>query len=130
MTASKLGGPGPLASRTGSSTTGDPNPLADKIAAAIVKTDEVEAIEPPEPLIEQFIYADSIAMLYGPSGTGKTLLATDLALHVATGSWWQGRPVKSGTVLYVLAEGAASFGPRVKAWKQHHGLNDLAEIDW
>lgn len=107
------------------------NPLAAQIRDGLLHTAAVKALEPPPALVAGLLYADSLSMLYGPSGVGKTFLAEDFALHTAHGSWWQGREVKAGRVLYVIAEGASGFGTRVSAWEKHHGLHTEAHpVDW
>lgn len=55
------------------------------------------------------------SMLFGPSNTGKSFLALDMAHHVAKGLPWFGRKVRKGRVLYVAAEGGAAFNNRVAA---------------
>ena len=79
---------------------------------------QMEQRPPPQYLIDGVLVQDSLAVLYGPSGTGKTFVALDWQLSVATGSWWQGRKVEKGPVLYVAAEGSGGLGARISAWKQ------------
>jgi len=55
-------------------------------------------------------------MLFGPPESGKTFLAIDVALSLATGAQWHGRDVHAGLVVYVAAEGAGGFGLRLRAW--------------
>ncbi len=61
---------------------------------------------PPERewLVEGMMPYRSITLLSGDGGTGKTLLALQLAVAVASGGYWIGRTVKSGSVLFVSAE--------------------------
>jgi hypothetical protein len=60
-----------------------------------------------------------ITMLYGLPSVGKSFVAMDWAYSVATGVPWLGRyPVKQGSVVYVMPEGAAE--PRMRAWKVAH----------
>lgn len=65
------------------------------------------------------------AGLYGPSGDGKTFVALDVALSVATGQVWQGRAVKRGPVVYVVAEGGHGIQRRIRAWLREHKLQDV-----
>lgn len=76
----------------------------------------------PEPLIDDYLYKDSIAWLGGKPGHGKSFLAVDLACCVATGTDWFGKPVKAGPVLYVIAEGASGLSLRVDAWELATGV--------
>ncbi len=107
------------------------NPLARRIRNALLGTADVKAIEPPPALVDQLLYLDSLAMLYGGSGLGKTFLAIDWTLHVAHASWWQGRAVKGVRALYVIAEGASGAGIRTTAWETHHGaFTEAHPVDW
>ncbi|SDH07048.1 MULTISPECIES: AAA family ATPase [unclassified Duganella] len=63
-----------------------------------------------------------LVALYGPSGSGKSFLALDLAAMVAGGGdEWYGMRVKNGPVTYCVLEGEGGMGKRAKAWAQHHG---------
>lgn len=105
---------------------------------SLLDNDGIRSLPPPEWLIADYLAQDSLALLYGPSGTSKTFLALDWAMHVSTGLWWHGHEVKQGRVLYVIAEGARGIGRRIDAWEEHHeermstaGLWDGTEvIDW
>jgi hypothetical protein len=61
-----------------------------------------------------------LAMLYGPSGSGKSFLAFDIVAAVATGSSWHGRRTAKGRVVYIVAEGATGFLNRLKAYAKVH----------
>lgn len=62
-----------------------------------------------------------LTALYGPSGSGKSFLALDLAVAVAGGAnEWYGMRVTNRPVIYCVLEGEGSMGKRVKAWQQHH----------
>lgn len=67
-------------------------------------------------LVADLIPAGQCFLIYGPPKTGKTLLALELALCIATGRPWQGRPTVQGKVFYILGEGGPEFESRVEAW--------------
>lgn len=69
-----------------------------------------------EPLIEGVLSRDTLAMLAGVSGIGKSAIAQDMAWSVAAGRPWMGRPVQQGKVLYFAAEGASGIPARYDAW--------------
>jgi RecA-family ATPase len=77
----------------------------------------------PEPLIEGILTKGSLAVLYGPPGSGKSFIALDWAMSVGANLHWQGREVRGGPVLYVVAEGVAGMRKRVRAWLQHFGVD-------
>ncbi|MBS1847548.1 MAG: AAA family ATPase, partial [Actinobacteria bacterium] len=76
----------------------------------------------PEPtwLVEGLLAADSLAVMYGPSGQRKSFVAIDVACHIATGRPWHGKTTAPGKVVYVAAEGVAGLGKRFTAWQLHH----------
>lgn len=55
-------------------------------------------------LVQDFIPLGYLALLAGPPKCGKTCLATALALSVANGLPFAGRPVHQGAVLWISAE--------------------------
>ena len=84
----------------------------------------------PEWLINGILPERALGVLYGPPDSYKSFVALDIALHVANGKPWHGRPVRQGNVLYVLGEGSTAFGRRVRAWLLRHdsspdALNDV-----
>ena len=106
----------------------------DRLAASALSTAAIRSLPPPEWLVDGYLVRDSLALLYGPSGTYKTFLGVDIALHLATGSWWNKRAVTGqGRTLYVIAEGVSGVGSRIDAWQRHHRIYDLdayAPITW
>jgi hypothetical protein len=77
--------------------------------------------------VDDLIPADSMGMIFGASGTFKSFLAIDAAMHVATGSDWCLRKTKQGPVVYVAAEGGLGLIKRIEAWHQLNGLTDLVD---
>lgn len=73
-------------------------------------------------LIKHVVPAASIGMLYGGSGTFKSFIAIDAALHIAHGLPWMGRRTKQGPVLYIAAEGGSGLWPRIVAWHRARRL--------
>ncbi|MFB6558501.1 AAA family ATPase [Streptomyces sp. NPDC056400] len=87
----------------------------------LLDSDALDNIEPLEPVVDGLLYRDSLARLYGPSGTFKSFLTLDFAACVATGLPWHGQDTQRGPVLYLVAEGIRGIRKRVRAWEQHHG---------
>ncbi len=81
-----------------------------------------------EPLVEGLLFRDSRAAVYGNPGTGKGILALDLAMCVATGRPWHGCGVSRGKVLYIDGAAGGSLAARVKAWElaNHRGSNEIS----
>lgn len=72
--------------------------------------------------VKHVVPADSVGLLFGGSGTFKSFIALDYALHVAHGMPWLGRKTRKGAVLFIAAEGGAGLWRRVQAWHQARGL--------
>lgn len=96
--------------------------ISERFRESILDLDGIESIEPPEFLIQDFLVRDSIAEIFGDPGSGKSFVALDWALHIATGKDWLGLEIKKPeAVFYIIGEGRASFGVRSKAWQQYNG---------
>ena len=75
-------------------------------------------IKPIDWLVEGYIEADALGMLYGPSGGGKSFVAVSLASSIATGTSWFGCRVKQGAVFYIAGEGHQGLARRFAAWSK------------
>jgi hypothetical protein len=89
-----------------------------KLFDHIIPRSGLDELPDPEPLIDNVLDQGTTALLYGMWGSGKSFIALDWALSVATGHAWQGRSTKERSVLYVTAEGAFGYKARVNAWEQ------------
>jgi predicted ATP-dependent serine protease len=96
---------------------------AQRLRRLLLKTSELNSIDPPQPLLGGLLFLDTLALAYGPSGVGKSFAAIDIAMSIASDlENWHGHAISHGPVLYVIAEGAAGVKQRVEAWQQHHRL--------
>lgn len=93
--------------------------------AALITFDDMELRPPPEFLVDKVLVRNSLVVIFGPPGVGKSFLKTDIGAHVALGAWWQGREVKGGDVLAIDAEGAGGLPQRMAAWKK---LNRVHQV--
>lgn len=73
-------------------------------------------------VVKGVVPAASIAVMFGGSGTFKSFIALDMALHVAYGLAWLGKKTKAGPVVFLAAEGGAGLWRRIQAWHQARGL--------
>jgi AAA domain len=73
-------------------------------------------------LVKHVVPAESIGVMFGGSGTFKSFIAIDLALHVAHGLPWLGKKTRQGKVLIVAAEGGAGLWRRIVAWHRENRL--------
>lgn len=91
-------------------------------AAARFEADiiNLEDIPDPEPLIEGFLYKDTLVRTFGPPKSLKSFVALDMAACVSLGIPWQGQRTVQATVLYIVAEGGRGMRKRRSAWNIHH----------
>lgn len=87
----------------------------------LLDTGDLDSIPPLEPVVDDMLFRDTLARIYGPSGTFKSFLTLDIAACVATGAPWHGQETRPGPVVYLVAEGIRGIRKRVRAWEQHHG---------
>lgn len=73
-------------------------------------------------LVKHVIPADAVGVMFGGSGTFKSFIALDLALHVAHGLNWLGKRTRKGRVLIVAAEGGSGLWRRIVAWHREHRI--------
>lgn len=72
-------------------------------------------------LVADMIPARNVTILSGDGGTGKSLVAMQLAVSVSMAALWLGMKPQSGSVLYFSAEDDAD--------ETHIRLNDICEAD-
>jgi sugar phosphate isomerase/epimerase len=72
-------------------------------------------------IIKNLIAPGDLVVLFGPPGSGKSVLAPFLAHAIATGRGIFGRRVRRAPVLYVAAEDGAGMMARAAALRQAHG---------
>ena len=76
-------------------------------------------------LVHDYLGAGELSCIFGPPGSGKSVLAGDLAAHVAAGRFWFGRRVQQGGVLYVAIERAPLVKRRLAAFRTHHAVDEI-----
>lgn len=62
--------------------------------------------------------ATGLAALFGPSASGKSFLAFDMAAAIASGEAWFDARVTAAPVVYVALEGEHGFKLRAQAWEK------------
>ena len=84
--------------------------------------DKINKIGDTQWLIDDIIPNESLIILYGQSGCGKTFIALDMTLHIAHNIPWKKQSiVKHGIIIYCIGEGINGLSHRIKAW---HDYND------
>jgi len=76
-------------------------------------------------LVRGLLGLGEASAVYGQPGCGKSVLVEDMALHIAAGRDWHGKPVQRGAVVYVALERKKLVERRARAFRKKHGLDDL-----
>jgi putative DNA primase/helicase len=82
---------------------------------------DLSALPPLKWRVRGVLPADGLAGLYGPSASGKSFLALDMAAAIADGARWFDCRVEAAPVVYAALEGEAGFKLRAQAWEAHKG---------
>ena len=97
---------------------GDPNSLKPKAKALLAAASWAGHFTPSldrQYLVKGWLEKGSLTVVFGPSNVGKSFLAVDLAHHISKGRKWGDCRANKGNVLYIAAEGGASFPNRISA---------------
>lgn len=92
-----------------------------------------EILEMPYPgwAVQDVFPRKAIAMLYGASGTGKSLLVLHLAAKLALAHPFFGRPVPEHLRVTLFAlEGKDGLRKRVEAWEQHNATSFPQDVTY
>lgn len=95
-------------------------------------TDFMKEVKTTSWIIKGFLPQATYGMIFGESGSGKSFVTYDMCAAIVRGEEWQGKRVKKGRVLYVVAEGQAGFVNRGRAYVEHQGIqhSDLDDLDY
>ncbi len=125
----------------GEETNFDANDLAQRDGHDVLAGLLEAATEPPKPAprykllsaadlrdlpplawrVRGVLPAVGLAALYGPSASGKSFLAFDMAAAIAEGQRWFDCRVEAAPVVYAALEGEAGFKLRAQAWEVSRG---------
>lgn len=99
----------------------------------LLDLEDLEAMEPPNFLIDRYLPETGLGFMYGAPGSNKSFFLLDMALHLAYGlTDWHGDKITQrnrGGVLYIAGEGSSGFKARVAAWKAGRLLPEGAKPD-
>ena len=80
-------------------------------------------IKPVAWLIHRYLEKDTLAVMFGPPGKGKSFIALDLSCCIATDTAFHGLPVAQGAVFYIAGEGHNGIARRLNAWAVLNGVS-------
>jgi len=87
----------------------------------LLGADELRNLPPLAWRVRGVLPAVGLAALYGPSASGKSFLAFDMAASIAEGQHWFDCRVEAAPVVYAALEGEAGFKLRAQAWETSRG---------
>lgn len=107
------------------------NDLASLLTPAddewLVKADDF--CQEPQPikwLLKGWLQENSLIMIHGPSGGGKTFMLMEWLLTLAAGKdQWHGMRAKPSEIVYLAGEGHQGLRGRVAAWKDARQVKKL-----
>ena len=84
--------------------------------------DLIKNIQPIDWTVRHYFETDSLALIYGPPGGGKSFFAVDIAASIATGTAFFSSSVKQGPVFYIAGEGHNGLSRRFLGWEIAHTI--------
>lgn len=80
--------------------------------------DDIMEFPDPKFLIEDRILENSLSLIVGPPGCGKTFVALSMALSISTrqSRWWNAEIQRPGPIIYISSEGRSDLKFRIGAW--------------
>lgn len=87
----------------------------------LLTADQLRELPPLAWRVRGVLPATGLAALYGPSASGKSFLAFDMATAIAEGQRWFDCRVEAAPVVYAALEGEAGFKLRAQAWEVSRG---------
>ncbi len=96
----------------------------------VIEPGAFTAQAPQSWLIKNVLPRADLIVMFGASGSGKSFMALDLAVHITQGKSWRNYKTKRGRVVYIAAEGAGGFRKRLQAYAKHHMIDfdDLKDL--
>ncbi|MDP3552642.1 AAA family ATPase [Methylocystis sp.] len=88
-------------------------------------------LELPPMLVKKLVPLDGVCFIGGQSGAGKTFIAVDLAVSLASGEPFFGHKVveRVGAAIFA-AEGASTIASRVTVARNHKARGEILPIAW
>jgi hypothetical protein len=102
-----------------------PASLAERKPLFVLYADLKEQTASKPWLVHSMFGCGEMSAVYGAPGCGKGVGVEDMALHIAAGLPWHGRPVTRGAVVYIALERKKLVERRAIAFRIKHGKPDL-----
>jgi putative DNA primase/helicase len=102
-------------------TVTPPPPVAQQLRYKLLTDGDLSKLPPIQWIIKNVLPSHGMAVVYGPSGSGKSFLVLHMLQSIAAGTEWFGQKVKQHFVTYIALEGEAGLSNRIKAYHTRHG---------
>jgi archaellum biogenesis ATPase FlaH len=89
---------------------------------------ETEEDDEREWLVYGMCAKGEMSVVFGEPSAGKSIIAGDIALHVAHGMPWFGMETTKTTVLYYAAERAKLVKRRLRGLEDYHEIEDVTKV--
>ncbi|PUE59350.1 hypothetical protein B9Z44_07075 [Limnohabitans curvus] len=100
----------------------EPSPVDSPTAAQkrykLLGIDDIKGLPPLLWRVKGVFPAQGLTALYGPSASGKSFLALDMAAAIARGETWFDCRTQATPVIYVALEGESGYKNRITAWER------------
>lgn len=87
--------------------------------------DDIKPVVASPYIVKNVLDLGAMSVVYGPSNSGKTFFALDIAYHVAIDHRWRAQRVAGGGVLYLAAEGGNGIANRIFGLRKANGVVDV-----
>lgn len=79
-------------------------------------------------LIKDVMSMNEVALIVGPSQSGKSFVAIEIGMAIARGESWYGKRVEPGLALYQAGEGGPGVKKRLRAYREHFGIHPSTDL--
>jgi hypothetical protein len=85
----------------------------------------IKALPDTKYLVEGIVSENSLLLIFGPPGCGKTFINLGMGLSIAAGlpEWWGRKINKHGPVVMLSSEGVSDLKLRIMAWEKETGIS-------
>ena len=85
----------------------------------------IKALPDTKYLVDGIVSENSLLLIFGPPGCGKTFINLGMGLSIAAGlpEWWGRKINKHGPVVMLSSEGVADLKLRIMAWEKETGIS-------
>lgn len=99
----------------------DPAQETPEVPDALFDNQQVWRKRPmPDQIIEGVLIDQSLGLLFGDRGSGKSFLAVDMACCLAAGKDWHGHKVQQRRGAILSGEGSIDLTARIAVWEDYH----------